>query len=97
MSDEETLKQLLKNLKMKRAIEVLERELARAQKMLSRGEDPAQVLERFSQALTNKFLHHPMQALNRATPHEREDLARALARLYPDASFADPAAEDEQE
>ncbi len=39
MSDEETLKQLLKNLSMKRAIEVLERELARAQKSKSSYSD----------------------------------------------------------
>ena len=59
-------------------------ELARAQKMLARGDDPQQVLEQFSLGLTNKFLHHPLHALNSATPAEREALARALAQLYPE-------------
>lgn len=76
-------------------------ELVRAQKRLARGEDPAKVLEQFSQSLTNKFLHHPLQALNRAAGTEREELARALARLYPEPTDAidgiDPAADSEQE
>jgi len=64
-------------------------ELARAQKLLAKGEDPAKVLEAFSQGLTNKFLHHPMQALNRAEEHERAALAKALDKLYPDADTND--------
>lgn len=60
-------------------------ELARAQKLLARGEDPLRVLEAFSQGLTNKFLHHPMQALNKAEGEDREALVRALDRLYPDS------------
>lgn len=59
-------------------------ELARAQKLLARGEDPAKVLEALSQGLANKFLHHPMQALNQANDEERDLLTRALGRLYPD-------------
>jgi glutamyl-tRNA reductase len=59
-------------------------ELARAQKMLAKGDDPQKVLESFSQGLTNKFLHHPMQALNRAEESERDLLTRALDKLYPD-------------
>jgi glutamyl-tRNA reductase len=31
----------------------------------------------------NKFLHHPQQALNKAGDTEREQLLRALERLYP--------------
>lgn len=67
-------------------------ELARAQKLLAKGEDPAKVLEQLSLGLTNKFLHHPMQALSRASGSERDELARALSRLYPD-----PAPDSEQE
>jgi glutamyl-tRNA reductase len=67
-------------------------ELARAQKLLAKGEDPAKVLEQLSLGLTNKFLHHPMQALNRASGSERDELARALSRLYPD-----PAPDSERE
>jgi glutamyl-tRNA reductase len=59
-------------------------ELARALKLLAKGEDPHKVIEHLSQGLTNKFLHHPMQALNRAEGRERDELARALDKLYPD-------------
>ena len=64
-------------------------ELARAQKLLAKGEDPAKVLEALSQGLTNKFLHHPMHALNQASDSERELLTRALDTLYPDAESGD--------
>lgn len=57
-------------------------ELARAQAMLARGEDPATVLEQFSRALLNKFLHHPTVALNQADPEERQEFAKLLHRLY---------------
>jgi glutamyl-tRNA reductase len=40
-------------------------ELDRALKALSRGEDPAAVLESLSQGLTNKLLHAPTQALKK--------------------------------
>ncbi|MBL8520570.1 MAG: glutamyl-tRNA reductase [Betaproteobacteria bacterium] len=59
-------------------------ELERARRRLAKGEDPAQVLEALAQGLTNKFLHHPMAALNRAEGHERDALATAIERLYPD-------------
>ena len=57
-------------------------ELTRAQALLARGEDPARVLETFSRALLNKFLHHPTVALNQAPPEERPELTRLLNRLY---------------
>ena len=40
------------------------RELEQALKALGRGEDPAKVVEAFSQTLTNKLLHGPTQALS---------------------------------
>jgi glutamyl-tRNA reductase len=58
-------------------------ELERARRMLARGDDPAQVLEALSKGLTNKFLHHPTQLLNRADSAERDQLAQTLNRLYP--------------
>jgi glutamyl-tRNA reductase len=64
-------------------------ELARAQKLLAKGEDPTKVLEALSQGLINKFLHHPMQALNQASDVERDMLTRALDTLYPDADNGD--------
>src|SRR3954468_1074683 len=51
-------------------------EIERALKALARGEAPAQVLETLSQALTNKLMHPPTQALNDAS------LAELVARLY---------------
>ena len=59
-------------------------ELDRAGKLLARGEDPAKVLEMLANGLTNKFLHHPLAALNRVSGTEREALADALGKLYPD-------------
>ncbi|MEN3111245.1 glutamyl-tRNA reductase [Uliginosibacterium paludis] len=41
-------------------------ELTRARRMLARGDDPAEVLEALSQALTNKMLHGPVSFLNQA-------------------------------
>jgi glutamyl-tRNA reductase len=65
-----------------RADEYRSAELLRAQRALAKGEDPAKVLESFSRALLNKFLHHPTAALNEAAPEERAELARLLNRLY---------------
>ena len=60
-------------------------ELARAKARLAKGEDPHAVLEALAQGLANKFLHHPTQALSRADGAEREQLLRAIDRLFPDA------------
>jgi glutamyl-tRNA reductase len=60
-----------------------ESELVRAQKLLAKGEDPAKVLEALALGLTNKFLHHPLAALNRASGDERDALSDALEKLYP--------------
>ena len=68
-------------------------ELERAQRMLAKGEDPSRVLEALAQGLANKFLHHPMAALKRVSPAERESLTDALEKLYPYS----PNAEEEQE
>ncbi|TSA50529.1 MAG: glutamyl-tRNA reductase [Nitrosomonadales bacterium] len=57
-------------------------EMEKAQKALARGEDPAQVLEAMSAALTNKLLHGPSHALNSAIGGEREDLEKLLQQLY---------------
>jgi glutamyl-tRNA reductase len=49
------------------AEETRRHELDRALKALSRGEDPAVVLDSFSRGLTNKLLHDPTQALKKPT------------------------------
>ncbi|HVS26285.1 MAG TPA: glutamyl-tRNA reductase [Burkholderiales bacterium] len=58
------------------------KELQRALRQLQRGADPQQVVEQLSQALLNKFLHVPTQALNHAGADEREQLAALINRLY---------------
>ncbi|WJF90243.1 glutamyl-tRNA reductase [Paraburkholderia bonniea] len=57
-------------------------ELERAQKMLARGDDPAAVLEAMSQALTNKLIHGPTHALNRASHANRDTLIELVSGLY---------------
>src|SRR5438094_3121145 len=57
-------------------------EVGRALKLLQRGEDAARVLESLSQALTNKLMHGPTQALHDAAGHDRRALADTLARLF---------------
>ncbi|WP_334108203.1 glutamyl-tRNA reductase [Methylobacillus sp.] len=57
-------------------------ELDKAHKLLARGEDPAQVLEALSNALTNKLLHGPSHALNSANAEDRDQLEAMLRQLY---------------
>jgi len=73
----------------RRADQYRDAELARARARLARGDDPAAVLEALAKGLANKFLHHPSQALSRAPDSEREQLMRALERLFPDVESAD--------
>src|SRR5438105_6138720 len=65
-----------------RADEARREELERALKLLARGEEPRQVLDALSQALVNKLLHAPTQALHDTAGEERRALAEMLARLY---------------
>ena len=57
-------------------------EMERAQKMLARGDDPCEVIEVLSRALTNKFLHLPTHALSHAQDSDRHELVTLLSRLY---------------
>lgn len=77
----------------RRADQYREAELARARARLARGDDPAAVLEALAKGLANKFLHHPSQALSKAPEAEREQLMRAIERLYPEVEATDPASE----
>ncbi len=56
-------------------------EMEHALKLLAKGEDPASVLEQFSQRLTNKFLHAPTQALNQSEG-DRSELQAIVSRLF---------------
>jgi glutamyl-tRNA reductase len=57
-------------------------ELDKAVKRLAHGDDPAQVLEALSQAISNKFLHCPTHTLNHAQGEDRDQLARTIERIY---------------
>ena len=58
-------------------------ELERAKRALAKGVDPSSVIEQLAQGLTNKFLHHPLAALNRTEGAERDALHEALEKLFP--------------
>ncbi len=57
-------------------------ELERARKMLASGSPPADVLELLARGLTNKFLHAPTQALNKAGLAERAELVAMFEKIY---------------
>ena len=57
-------------------------EMEKALKSLAQGESPEQVLEHFSNALTNKLLHGPSHALNNVSSHERTMFEKLLLRFY---------------
>ncbi len=58
-------------------------ELERARRLLARGESPEAVLEQLSHALTQKYLHGPLAALNHSEGEERQQLLGWLPRLFP--------------
>lgn len=57
-------------------------EMERALRRLAQGDDPQQVLDRLSRALTNKLLHAPTHALGSADAEDRIQLLALLSRLY---------------
>jgi glutamyl-tRNA reductase len=57
-------------------------ELERARRMLASGTPVDQVLDGLARALTNKFLHAPLAALNAAGDAERAELIASLSRVY---------------
>ena len=56
-------------------------ELDRARRHLARGDDPAAVLEQFSHALANKFMHGPLAALHEAETRDETDRQRIQSLL----------------
>jgi len=56
-------------------------ELELARKRLMRGESAELVLEQMATRLTNKFLHGPLSAMNKAESEDREHLQQAMRRF----------------
>jgi len=70
-----------------RAEDMRQYEIERARRLLARGDAPDAVLEKLSQALTNKFLHAPISVLNEAaaaSDEERQRQIEIVARFYRD-------------
>jgi glutamyl-tRNA reductase len=57
-------------------------EIARAKKMLARGEPIEAVLEALSRGLTQKMLHGSLTELNTGDADARESAAQAVSRLF---------------
>jgi len=57
-------------------------EIARARKMLAKGEDVGAVLEALSRGLTQKMLHGTLAELNSADGEHRAQLAQTVSRLF---------------
>ncbi len=65
-----------------RADDARRHEVDRALKALARGDSPQAVLEQLSQALTNKLMHAPTQALHDATTPDAQSIQDLIARIY---------------
>jgi glutamyl-tRNA reductase len=59
-----------------------EAELARAHKMLGKGEPPEAVLEALARGLTQKMLHGALAELRSADPAHREQTMQTVQRLF---------------
>ncbi|MDH5539962.1 MAG: glutamyl-tRNA reductase [Rhizobacter sp.] len=57
-------------------------EIARARKLLAKGEDIDTVLEALSRGLTQKMLHGTLAELHAADPEQRTHLAQTVSRLF---------------
>jgi glutamyl-tRNA reductase len=57
-------------------------ELARAQKLLAKGESVDKVLEAMAKGLTQKMLHGAMAELQSADPQHRPQIAQTVSRLF---------------
>ena len=60
-----------------------ELEVEKARKLLAKGVSPEEALERLAKALTQKYMHVPVQVLNRSQDEERAVLVDILPKLFP--------------
>ena len=71
-------------------------ELARARKLLSRGEPVEQVLEALARGLTHKMLHGTLAELHACEGEDRARLADTVSRLFLRQSTRQPGPTDDQ-
>ncbi|MHB0921557.1 MAG: glutamyl-tRNA reductase [Thiomonas delicata] len=57
-------------------------ELERARRMLARGESPEAVMDMLARNLSQKFMHNAYAAMHHTDPDHREQVARAVQRLF---------------
>ena len=57
-------------------------ELDRARRQLARGEDAEAVLDMLARNLSQKFMHNAYAAMHHSNPAHREQVARAVQRLF---------------
>ena len=57
-------------------------EIARAKKLLAKGEDIDAVLDALSRGLTQKMLHGTLAALHKGSPDERAQTVDTVSRLF---------------
>ncbi|ETD67274.1 glutamyl-tRNA reductase [Pelistega indica] len=60
-----------------------ELELEKARKLLAKGVSPEDALERLAKALIQKYMHAPVQVLNRSQDEERAVMVDILPKLFP--------------
>lgn len=65
-----------------RADDIAQLELEHAQKLLSKGTAPDEVLQLMAHRMSAKFMHGPLTLLHGATPEEREAMMKWLPRLF---------------
>ncbi|MDN3921073.1 glutamyl-tRNA reductase [Roseateles violae] len=71
-----------------------ELEIARARKLLARGEDVDTVLEALSRGLTQKMLHGTLAELHASDGEQRMQLAQTVSRLFLRNSSKSPSSEN---
>jgi glutamyl-tRNA reductase len=59
-----------------------EAEVARARKLLAKGDDPEAVLDALAKGLTQKMLHGALAELRSADPAHRELTMQTVQRLF---------------
>jgi glutamyl-tRNA reductase len=69
-------------------------EMARARKLLARGEAIDTVLEALSRGLTQKMLHGPLAELHASDGEARQQMAQTVSRLFLRQTARNPAADD---